>query len=194
MPLSCRPAIPEGPRRKEPNMKTIRHLWTKRLATAAAAMVLPLAAMAHGMAGDVPENCPPMPHVGATVALPPHGLFPEPPPPGVMPMPPWLRGIELTEAQQDKLFALMHEQAPMEREQIKIAFKAMEELRRLASDRFDAGKARVLADTHALAIAQLTLMHAEMDAKVRALLTPQQRKQLDDARAKAESRRTIKRS
>ena len=177
-------------------MNITRHLWMKRLATGAAAIALPLAVMAHGPAADAAEGCMAAPHAGsATMSMPPHGMFPDGPPPGAMATPPFLHGLELTEAQQDKLFALMHEQAPAEREQMKAAFKAMDELRRLAaSDRFDADKARSLAATHAQAMAQLALMHAELDAMVRALLTPEQRKQLDDARAKSEPRRGTKRS
>jgi hypothetical protein len=47
--------------------------------------------------------------------------------------PPHLRGIELREAQQDKLFALLHERAPRERELGNATAKAWENLRRLAS-------------------------------------------------------------
>lgn len=167
-------------------MKNPQHLWIKRLVACTAAIALPLTAMAHGLAGDAPEACPPMHHAGSPMVPPPHGMFP-----GVALTPPHLRGIELTEAQQDKLFALMHEQAPSERRQLKTAFKAMEELRRLAlSDSFDADKARVFAETHAQALAKVALMHAEFDAKVRALLTLEQRKQLDDARTRDEPRRT----
>jgi Spy/CpxP family protein refolding chaperone len=191
---SRRPAIQEGPRRKEPQMKTTQHLWMKRLATVAAVIALPLAVMAHGPAGDALESCPPMPHPGGPMALPPPGMFPEAPL-VALPMAPYLRGLELTEAQQDKLFSLMHEQAPNERQQSMAALKALEELRRLAvSDRFDADKARVLAEAHAQAMAKVTLMHAEIDAKVRALLTPGQRKQLDDARSRGESRLNFKRT
>lgn len=172
-------------------MRTIQHFWMKRLATGAAAIALPLAVLAHGPMTDAPQNCLPIPHPGHPMAFPPLGMFPEGPPPGAMP--PYLRGLELTEAQQDKLFSLMHEQAPDVREQMKTAFKATEELRRLAaSDRFDVKQARVFAEAQAQALAQVALMHAELDAKVRALLTPEQRKELDDARTRPESRRDFK--
>lgn len=174
-------------------MKNPQRLWMKHLVAGAAAIALPLTAMAHGLMGDTPETCPPMRHAGSPMAPPPHGMFPGTPAPGVMPASPYLRGLELTEAQQDNLFALTHEQAPNERKQLKTAFKAMEELRRLASsDAFDADKARVFAETHALALAKVALMHAEFDARVRALLTLEQRKLLDDARTRDEPRRTIK--
>jgi Spy/CpxP family protein refolding chaperone len=169
-------------------MKPPKYLWMKHLVAGAVAIALPLAAVAHGLAGDVAEVCPPMPHMGSPMAPPPHGMFP-----GVVLTPPHLRGLELTEAQQDKLFALLHEQAPTERERLKASLNAMEELRRsVASEHFDVGKARVLAETYAQALGQMALMHAELDAKVRALLTPEQRKQLDDAHTNFESRRNIK--
>jgi len=104
------------------------------------------------------------------------------PPPGIPPF--------LSDAQQDKLFELTLAQASVERARNKEAFKAMDELRRLAAtDSFDAEKARALADTYAQAQGQLALLHAEMDAKLHALLTPEQRRQIDDARSKAEAHR-----
>lgn len=176
-------------------MTATQHLWIKRFAAGAAAIVLPLAVMAHGPAGDVPESCSPIPHEGDPMALPPPGRFPEAPPPGGMPIPPYLHGLELTEAQQDKLFALMHDHAPNERDQLKRAVKAMADLRRLAaSDHFDADKARILAENHGQALTQMALMHAELNANVRSLLTPDQRRQLDDGRSRVESRRGFTRS
>jgi Spy/CpxP family protein refolding chaperone len=74
---------------------------------------------------------------------------------------------------------------PSVREKLKTASKAMEELRRMAGDdHFNADKARTLAETNAKAMAQVILMHAELDAKLRMLLTPEQRKQFDDAHSK----------
>jgi len=175
-------------------METTQHHRIKRLAAGAAAIALPLAVMAHGPVGDSPECCPPATHAGAPMALPPPCSFPAAPFSGAMPMPPYLHGLELTEAQRDKLFALMHDQAPNERDQLKRASRAMEDLRRLVTaDRFDVDKARILAETHGQALAQLALMHAELDARTRALLTPEQRQQFDDARTKVASRRGFKR-
>ncbi len=171
-------------------MKAAERPWVLRLAIGAAVVAIPSAAMAREPATPDPlETCaalpprgmPPMPPSGRFPDLPP----PDAPPPGFMPPLPSLRGIKLTEAQEDKLFDLIMAQAPMERAKAKEAFKALDELRRLADgDRFDREKARQLAETHAQAMAQLALMHAELDAKVRALLTPEQRKQADEARAR----------
>jgi hypothetical protein len=169
-----------------------RYQWLKVLAMGTAVIGLPMAVMAHGPMGNAPQDCPPLSHLGGPMALPPHNLFPKVPVPGMFPelpppgaMPPFLRGLTLTEAQEDKVFALMHAGIPGVRDQLKAGFKAMEELRALAaSDNFDAEKARRLAETQAKAMAQVALMHAELDAKVRAILTPEQRKQFDDVRSK----------
>jgi Spy/CpxP family protein refolding chaperone len=165
--------------------------WVKHIAASIAVIALPLAVIAQDAASGAPDNCPPIPHAGNPMALPPFAMFPEAPPLGMMP--PFLRDLKLTEAQQDKLFALMHEHIPKVREQMKAASKAVEELRRQASmGQFDADKARTLADAHGRAVAQMTLIHAELDAKVHALLTPEQRKQLDETRSKAEPFRGFK--
>lgn len=95
-----------------------------------------------------------------------------------------LEKLDLSDTQQDKAFALMHEQIPKAREQIKVATKNLKSLQQLsASGNFSAQKARGFADAHAQALSQAILMYAEADAKVRALLTPQQTRQLDDLRA-----------
>lgn len=105
-------------------------------------------------------------------------------------LPPFLRGLELTEAQRDKIFDLHHAMAPRERELFKSVRSSREALHNLAhGDSFDAKQARQLADNHAKAVAELALLHAETGAKIRALLTPEQRKQADERRSRFEHRR-----
>jgi Spy/CpxP family protein refolding chaperone len=165
-------------------MKVIQK-WVKHIAASIAVIALPLTVMAQDAASGAPDNCPPIPHAGNPMALPPFAMFPEAPPLGMMP--PFLRDLKLTEAQQDKLFTLMHEQLPKIREQAKAVLKPVEELRRQASmGQFDADQARTLAEAHGRAVAQMTLIHAELDAKVHELLTPEQRKQLEETRSIAE--------
>jgi Spy/CpxP family protein refolding chaperone len=90
---------------------------------------------------------------------------------------PVLRGVELTEAQQDKVFAILHDQAPYLRDQAKAAAKAHEALRALStSDKYDDAKAASLAQAGATAMANITLQHVRTDQKLLALLTPEQRK------------------
>jgi periplasmic protein CpxP/Spy len=128
-------------------MANLSYLWIKRLAIGTVAITLPLVAMAFGPMGDGPGNCPPMPHPGSPMLLPMPGMFLDAPPPGIMP--PFLHYLELSDAQQDKVFNLLHDQAPKARDSFKAAAKTMEELQRLSSsDNFDTNKARSLAEAH----------------------------------------------
>ncbi len=179
--------------------KTTEHIWLQRLATTASVIAVPLAVMTHGpvlAAADAVETCAPPVPFGRRMMLPPPGLMSDAQPRGVIPPPdgasrfPLLHDTRLTAEQRGKLFALMHAQAPFQRAKGQEAAKALDDLQRLATpDRFDAEKARALADTYARSLAELVLMHVELGAKMRAILTPEQRKQLDDARVKAESHR-----
>lgn len=156
-----------------PSLATRLH----RLALAGAVVAIPLAVLAHGTAGEPSGPLPPAPCPAAAHGAPP-GL-----PPFALPLPPHLRHLDLTEAQQDRAFALFHGQAPAEREAAKAACRAAGELQRLvAADAFDVDKARSLAQAHADALARLTLLHAELEARLRGLLTPEQRKRLDERR------------
>lgn len=97
------------------------------------------------------------------------------PPPG---LPPFLHGIELNEAQQDKIFTATYAQAPLLREQEKIAFKAHAQLRGLAaSSAYDDAKAGALANTAAQAMAKISLLQARLEQQLLAVLTPEQRQQ-----------------
>lgn len=98
-------------------------------------------------------------------------------------LPPFLRGVELSEAQQDKVFAATYAQAPLLREQHKIAFKAHEQLRELAaSSAYDDARAATLANTAAQAMAQISLQQARLDQQLLAVLTPEQRQQVERRR------------
>jgi protein CpxP len=93
--------------------------------------------------------------------------------------PPFFRGMDLTEAQEDKVFAILHAEAPYLREQVKAEMKAREALHALAdADKYDDGKAASLAQAAATASANITLQHVRTRQKLLAVLTPEQRKQL----------------
>ena len=166
-------------------MKIIDTYWRQSLIAAMAVLALPLTVLAHG-----PEACgvparmhesPPLP--------PPPGMHRGAPPPGILP-PPYLLDLELSEAQQDQIFGLQMAQAPGEQAKIKEVFMTLDELRRLTrSASFDAGKAGALARQHAQALSQLLLMQAELEAKVRALLSAEQRQQMDERQARFEAHR-----
>jgi protein CpxP len=100
---------------------------------------------------------------------------------------PFLRGIDLTEAQEDRLFAILHAQAPQLREQDKIEDKAHEALRSML-DAGDFNEAKASGHARALgqAIAARELLRVRTAGQVMSLLTPEQRAQIkrgDESRA-----------
>ena len=89
--------------------------------------------------------------------------------------------LDLTEAQQDKLFALHHAAEPAQRERDKAIRRAQDGLRDLAdSGRFDDARASALAQALGQALAAEALDHAREQAQFLALLTPEQRAQMQD--------------
>ena len=100
-------------------------------------------------------------------------------------MPPHLRGMNLSEAQRDKVFEIMHAQAPAMREKAKALRTAEDNLRALAaSPDFSEAKARALADESAKAMADMTLARVKTERQVFDLLTPEQRKEAAEARSR----------
>ncbi|WP_265946840.1 Spy/CpxP family protein refolding chaperone [Dechloromonas sp. A34] len=94
-------------------------------------------------------------------------------------MPRHLRALNLTEPQQDKVFEIMHAQAPVMRDKAKVLRKAEGDLRALtAAPDYSEAKARGLADEAAKAMAEMSLARAKGDRQVFEVLTPEQRKQL----------------
>jgi Spy/CpxP family protein refolding chaperone len=122
----------------------------------------------------------PMGHDPALMPSHAAGVAPfHPGPPDVLPE------LDLSEAQQDQVFRMFHEQAPATRERMKAARRAREELVKLsAAPSFDRERARALADAEAKAVADLSLMRAESMSRIRAILTPEQRARLDERRAR----------
>jgi Spy/CpxP family protein refolding chaperone len=95
--------------------------------------------------------------------------------------PPFFHGLELSEAQEDKIFAIIHAEAPYLREQSKAAAKAREALRALAgADKYDDAKAAALAKEAATAEANIALQHVRTQQKLLSVLTPEQRKKQAD--------------
>ena len=92
---------------------------------------------------------------------------------------PFLRGIELSEVQQDRLFAILHAEAPQLREQDKLQRKAHEALRAMF-ETGDFNEAKAANHTKALgqAVAARELLRVRTAGQVMALLTPEQRAQL----------------
>jgi len=103
-----------------------------------------------------------------------------------------LRGLNLTDAQRDQVFNLMHKEAPAARERGKAIQKARMELRNLSmSAQYDDARAKTLADSIAAATAEMALTRARTGQEIYKLLTPEQRKQADDMRSRFQQRRSM---
>jgi len=101
-----------------------------------------------------------------------------------------LRGLDLTEAQRDQIFEIRHAQAPAMRAQMKAVHAARKDLRELAlAPQYDAAKAQASADALAKATSQMALLRIDTMRKMLAVLTPEQRKTLDERRAQWQARR-----
>lgn len=97
--------------------------------------------------------------------------------------PPFLRGIELSEEQQDRVFAILHDQAPQRRGLHKAERKAVQSLRELArAPQLDEARASASAQALGRAIADQELLRLQTGARIKAVLTPAQRAQLDASR------------
>jgi Spy/CpxP family protein refolding chaperone len=187
-----------------PLMKTKQQILQRLLL--AAALALPMAARADAAqgAGDEAPGAPePGRHAMERRGPPPmheglregedidgprgpgfgRGVGPGPGPLGFGAVPPYLRGIELTEAQQDRIFTIVHGQVPYLREQMKARIKAERALAELhGAANFDDAAATRLAQAAAQAEANVTLAQLRTEQKVLAVLTGEQRKTLDERR------------
>jgi len=90
-----------------------------------------------------------------------------------------LHRLDLSEAQQDKIFDIMHAQALAMRDQMKSLRKSEKELQALkATPDFSEAKARQLVDQIAKQRADMEMSRLQAERKVMDILTPEQRKQL----------------
>ena len=102
--------------------------------------------------------------------------------------PRFLKGLKLTEEQQDKVFAILHGAAPALREQAKALRKAHEGLRELpTSAQYDDARAKALSDAAGKALGQLSLLRTRTEHDIYGVLTPEQRAQVTERRTKWES-------
>lgn len=101
--------------------------------------------------------------------------------------PHFLQGIKLSEAQQDKVFEIMHNRAPALRDAMKTAGKSRKELNELVrSGNFKETEARALADRGAKALAEAEFLKASSEADILAVLTPEQRTELKNRQERRE--------
>jgi Spy/CpxP family protein refolding chaperone len=156
----------------------------------AAALALPLAShAANGLSsGDEGFDAPPpAPGAEGGPGMPPGGPGPgRGPGPGPGPRmgghggPHFMHGLDLSEAQQDKVFTILHTQEPYVREQSRALRKAQEALDALGkAEKFDDAKAVSLAQAAAQAMSNLELQRVRTEQKLLGVLTPEQRKQMD---------------
>jgi Spy/CpxP family protein refolding chaperone len=104
-------------------------------------------------------------------------------------MPPLLHGVNLTEIQRDQIFNITHNQAPALREKATEARKAQAELRALSfSGNYDEAKAKTLAQNSARAMAEIAEMRAASANRIYLLLSPEQRKKIEELKHDVESR------
>ncbi|MFP4591925.1 Spy/CpxP family protein refolding chaperone [uncultured Ralstonia sp.] len=97
----------------------------------------------------------------------------------------FLHGLKLTEEQQDKIFAIEYAQMPQAREQHKAIEHARRDLRQMVmSGQYDEARARALTDALGRAVAREAQLHAEAGAKILQVLTPEQRRQVNEREAK----------
>jgi protein CpxP len=177
---------------------TLRSIRFKHVAAVAGAtLMISLFAYAAPETGSMTDHCAaPMSdighqHEGMQGHGPEHGPGPMGMPPleddfmqGMPPLP-FLHDLNLSEAQQDKIFAIQHNSAPLLREQGKLVRKSGDAIRELTdSTNYDEGKLKSLADSHARAITEIEVIHARSMHQILSLLTPEQRKQADAMKAK----------
>lgn len=124
--------------------------------------------------------------------MPPPGPMAAGPGPGaghLLRAPRFAPGVDLSEAQEDKVFAIVHAQEPKRRESMRSLHRAQEALRALGTaEHFDEAKATPLAQAAGNALAALALLEARTDAQLRAVLTPEQRKQSLESRPRRQPR------
>lgn len=100
-------------------------------------------------------------------------------PPGGEMLPAYLPALNLSEAQFDWVFDILHAQASTLRGKHKIQGKLEEELHRLtAAPDYSEAKVKSLADALGKATTDVTLVQAQTDRRVYEVLTSAQRKQL----------------
>lgn len=103
------------------------------------------------------------------------------------PMPPFVHGLNLSEAQRDAVFKIVYAQMPLMRDKTKSLHKSEEALRALTlSGQYDDAKAKTLAEAIANDMVQLSLLRAQSEHQIYMLLTPEQRKQAEELKSRFE--------
>ena len=117
-------------------------------------------------------------------ALPPDAAAPAPGP--FSSLPPHLMGLKLSEAQEDKIFNILHAEAPAIRNNFRQQYKLNEEIEKLSNaPSFDEKRAKQISSELARIQADAIFARASTEARIRALLTPEQISKLEEKREQA---------
>ena len=100
-----------------------------------------------------------------------------------------LRGLKLSEVQRDKVFDVLHAQAPQLRANAKQRRAAVRELRMLTlNDNYDEVRAKALTDSLAQSIAQNAMIRSRSANEIYQVLTPEQRQLVQERLARRAAR------
>lgn len=98
-------------------------------------------------------------------------------------MPPYLQGLQLTPAQDDQIFSLTYPQIPAMREEHKQRMQLMDDLRNASqADKFEEAKVQQIANKMGALEKEKIVTRARNDAKIFAILTPEQRVKAREAK------------
>jgi len=99
-----------------------------------------------------------------------------------------LHKLDLDEAQRDQIFEIMHEQRPAMRDQRKGLDTARSALHEAVAAGADEARIRELAAAQAERMTEMLVLRAETAREMRAVLTPEQRQQMEQRMQKQERR------
>lgn len=97
----------------------------------------------------------------------------------------FLRGLDLSDQQRDRIFEIRHAAAPKMREQAKVLRDTRGEFARLAlSSGYDEAKVKALADRNAQAISEMAQLRARSMNEIYQVLTPEQQAKVQERLAR----------
>ncbi|MCB1959547.1 MAG: Spy/CpxP family protein refolding chaperone [Rhodocyclaceae bacterium] len=105
-----------------------------------------------------------------------------------------LRGLDLSDAQRDRIFELKHALAPKLRDEMKAVHASRQSLREMMDKgEYDAAKVKQLTEEGAAAKARMAQLTLQNQHEVYQLLTPEQRTKMSELREQRAERREAKR-
>ncbi len=103
------------------------------------------------------------------------------------PLPPFLKGLQLSDIQSDAIFGILHTQKPQLRQKLLQLDKGREQLHSLViSPNYSETEARKLAESISRILAEIELLHSRADHDIYALLSNQQREQANQVSLRGE--------